>query len=81
MGSLPSTSHSAHEGAGLAGRASPSAGQSPGSKKGRSWKQWGKQKLWRSGSSSAVESLANPGALLLSSAWLLRPGVHSGVLQ
>lgn len=39
------------------------AGQSPGSSRSRSWKQWGKEKLWRSGSSSSVDALAHPGVV------------------
>ena len=41
------------------------AGQSPGSSRSRSWKQWGKEKLWRSGSSSSVDALAHPGVVPL----------------
>lgn len=67
-GALHSTSQAASGRVVGGGEASTSAGafvvQSPGSSQRRSWKQWGKQKLWRSSSTSSLDALANPGALL-----------------
>lgn len=56
MGALPSAATEC-QGA----ESSTSAGWSPGSVKKRSWKQWGKQKLWRGSSASSPD--AHPATL------------------